>query len=208
MTTTLIIARHGNTFEAGQTPTRVGGRTDIPLTIEGRAQSQRLGAHLKSMNIVPDVLFTSRLQRTIETGYLAMQTIGRTVTMRPFTMFDEIDYGPDENKTEAEVIARIGQDAIADWDQNAIPPEGWIVDPEKIKQDWISFGEDMLREYPDETIFVVTSNGIARFAPHLAGNFDQFKTDNKLKLSTGAFSILTHDGNAWHITEWNTKPAK
>ena len=30
MTTRLIIARHGNTFEKGQTPTRVGGRTDLP----------------------------------------------------------------------------------------------------------------------------------------------------------------------------------
>ena len=31
MTTRIIIARHGNTFTKEQTPTRVGGRTDLPL---------------------------------------------------------------------------------------------------------------------------------------------------------------------------------
>jgi transcriptional regulator GlxA family with amidase domain len=30
--TTLIIARHGNTFEDGETPRRVGARTDLPLS--------------------------------------------------------------------------------------------------------------------------------------------------------------------------------
>ena len=29
-----MIVRHGNTFRAGETPTRVGARTDLPLVEE------------------------------------------------------------------------------------------------------------------------------------------------------------------------------
>ena len=41
--TRLYIARHGNTFEAGEAPRRVGRRTDLPLTAAGRAQAEALG---------------------------------------------------------------------------------------------------------------------------------------------------------------------
>jgi 2,3-bisphosphoglycerate-dependent phosphoglycerate mutase len=34
-----VIVRHGNTFRAGETPTRVGARTDLPLVEEERARS-------------------------------------------------------------------------------------------------------------------------------------------------------------------------
>lgn len=34
-----MIVRHGNTFRAGETPTRVGARTDLPLVEEERARS-------------------------------------------------------------------------------------------------------------------------------------------------------------------------
>ena len=30
--TTLVVIRHGNTFEADEEPRRVGARTDLPLT--------------------------------------------------------------------------------------------------------------------------------------------------------------------------------
>ena len=38
--TRLIIARHGNTFDAGDIPTRVGRRTDLPLVASGEAQAK------------------------------------------------------------------------------------------------------------------------------------------------------------------------
>ena len=45
--TTLIIARHGNTFNPGDTPTRVGKHTDMPLVEKGEAQGRALGRYLK-----------------------------------------------------------------------------------------------------------------------------------------------------------------
>ena len=42
----LIIARHGNTFNKGETPTRVGSRTDIPLVDSGKEQAKLIGEYL------------------------------------------------------------------------------------------------------------------------------------------------------------------
>ena len=51
MTTRLIIARHGNTFTKDQTPTRVGGRTDLPLGESERGTN--IGKYLKLKNMLP-----------------------------------------------------------------------------------------------------------------------------------------------------------
>ena len=107
MHTTLIIARHGNTFGPGDTPTRVGARTDLPLVASGEAQGKMLGLYFRHVDIRPDVVFASRLKRTYDTARIALQTLGHDVAIYVDGQFDEIDYGPDENKTDDEVIARI-----------------------------------------------------------------------------------------------------
>ncbi len=50
--TTLIIARHGNTFGPEDTPTRVGAHTDLPLVKSGQEQARKIGAWLKEQNIL------------------------------------------------------------------------------------------------------------------------------------------------------------
>ncbi|MFZ4686424.1 MAG: histidine phosphatase family protein [Hyphomonadaceae bacterium] len=39
MQTRIFIVRHGNTFDKGDVVTRVGGRTDLPLSTSGSAQA-------------------------------------------------------------------------------------------------------------------------------------------------------------------------
>jgi probable phosphoglycerate mutase len=204
--TTLIIARHGNTFESGETPRRVGVRTDLPLTEKGRAQGAALGKYLEDNNLVPDVTYSSTLRRTKETAEIALRKVGQSVVVNELGIFNEIDYGPDENKTEEEVVARIGKTAIKNWDEKAIVPWGWNVEPEQIIENWRSFAGQIatLDEY--KVFMVVTSNGIARFAPHLADNFESFADKNKIKISTGALCIFKHDGNVWKIDGWNIRP--
>jgi len=74
--TTLIIARHGNTFTAGQTPTRVGARTDLPLVDSGIEQAQRLGKWMKENGYIPEITYCSELKRTKQTAEIALQQIG------------------------------------------------------------------------------------------------------------------------------------
>ena len=61
-----MIVRHGNTFRAGETPTRVGARTDLPLVEEERARSA--GRYLREKGIVIDKVISAPLKRTLETA--------------------------------------------------------------------------------------------------------------------------------------------
>ena len=224
--TTLIIARHGNTFNAEDTPTRVGARTDLPLVESGRAQAQKLGAYLKANDLVPEITYSSQLKRTIETANIALKQTNFPQPVFPLEIFNEIDYGVDENQTEDKVIARIGEQAIKDWDDKAIVPEGWKFNPDECITNWKNFAKQILLDcHPeqgegsqlisgdssaslqnDNVVLVVTSNGIARFAPHLTDDFEGFADNHKIKLSTGALGILEHNDNQWIIKNWNIKP--
>lgn len=203
--TTLIIARHGNTFTSDQTPTRVGARTDLPLVESGRAQATKIGQYLKAQNLIPEITYSSQLKRTIETGEIALKEVGFPQPVYPLEIFNEIDYGVDENQTEDIVIARIGDQAIKDWDNKAIVPDGWQFDPEACIENWKNFTNHIVNDEQD-TIMVVTSNGIARFAPHITGNFEGFAAKHKIKLSTGALAILEFKDDNWIIKDWNIRP--
>jgi 2,3-bisphosphoglycerate-dependent phosphoglycerate mutase len=207
VSTTLLIARHGNTFGPNDVPTRVGARTDLPLVNGGLTQARLLGQYLREQALVPSVAYTSRLRRAIETADGALHDQAVMPQVRRDAFLDEIDYGPDENQTEESVVARIGQEAIEAWNLDAVVPPGWQVDPDRIVASWLTFGARCLAEHQDETILVVTSNGTARFAPHLTGDFASFSREHDIKLSTGALAILTHDDTAgWRVVDWNIKP--
>ena len=206
MSTTLIIARHGNTFGPDDTPTRVGLHTDLPLVESGIEQAKAMGRYLKENRLIPDVVYTSVLQRTVQTASVAIKESGVSNPFFKLEMFNEIDYGPDENKVEADVIARIGEQAIKDWDDHAKVPDGWKVDPDKMIQNWIDFAEQISAFDDDETALIVTSNGVARFAPHITGDFEGFRKEHKIKLSTGALGILRCENGVWRCDGWNIKP--
>ena len=204
--TTLIIARHGNTFGPEDTPTRVGARTDLPLVEKGHEQAKAIGQYIKENRLIPDVVYSSTLQRTIETAEIAVKESSVTNPVFQLDIFNEIDYGPDENKVEADVIARIGEDAIKAWESDAIVPDGWKIDPHEVIENWIGFADQISAHHDNETVLVVTSNGIARFAPHITGDFEGFRANHNIKLSTGALGILKHDGLQWSVEEWNIRP--
>ena len=204
--TILIIARHGNTFEAGETPRRVGAATDLPLTSIGLQQARNIGAYLKKINLLPNAIHTSRLLRTRQTADQIIAEIQLELQPQATVIFNELDYGPDENKTEDEVIARIGEQAITDWEEKGIVPRGWNPGAEIIIERWKTFADDITRTHPNGIVLVVTSNGIARFALGLTSDFETARIQYGLKLATGAFGILEHDGKTWSVQNWNVRP--
>ncbi len=207
MTTRLIIARHGNTFTKDQTPTRVGGRTDLPLVESERGTN--IGKYLKQESMLPDAVFAAPLKRTMETARLAVKEMGLPLAIQEEDSFREIDYGPDENKTEDEVIARVGEEAIKLWNEKAIAPEGWLVDVPGLIKTWESWAEKVAVDYKDKTVMIVSSNGIIRFAPHITGDFESFAKAHDIKVGTGCLCIFEkEDGKPWVCKEWNLKPAK
>lgn len=204
--TTLIIARHGNTFGPNDTPTRVGARTDLPLVEKGFAQGRAIGAYLKENGMIPDVVYASNLQRTQQTAEAAIKATGISNPIYTLDIFNEIDYGVDENQTEDTVIARIGEQAIKDWDEHAKVPDDWDVHPDQIIENWKNFAAQTLDTSEGETTLVVTSNGIARFAPHITDDFEGFATNHNIKMPTGALSVIIFEDGQWTIKEWGIKP--
>ena len=205
--TRLLIARHGNTFGAGDTVTRLG-TTDLPLVASGLEQGRALGRYLKKEGFIPNAIFTSRLQRTAQTAAQAQIEMGTALSPQSLSIFDEVDYGVDENKPEAAVIARLGEAVLQAWDKDTVVPPGWNIDPAAIIRNWEKFAASLLRDYAGQTALVVTSNGIARFSPYLTGDFAAFLADHKIKISTGAVCIFENRGAAeiWDCTGWNIKP--
>ncbi len=208
MTTRIIIARHGNTFTKDQTPTRVGGRTDLDLVESERGTN--LGLYLKKFDLVPDMVYAAPLKRTTKTAKLAIEAIGKDIPFELDDSFVEIDYGPDENKTEDEVIARIGQEAIDKWNESAIVPDGWKVSVEGIIDAWNNFAAKVEKKFKNKTVMVVSSNGIIRFAPYLTGDFEGFCLEHDIKVGTGNVCVFEKEegDKHWKCTAWNIKPKK
>lgn len=203
--TKLLIARHGNTFDKGDVLLRVGKKTDLPLSVSGKEQAEKLGGYLATKYPQIDKVFSSSLIRTKDTAKIALKTMGvNDVDVIASEVFDEIDYGLDEGQTEEAVILRLGTDALKKWDEQAIAPEGWLVDVEQIKANWRIFADSI--KASNEVILVVTSNGTARFVPYILDNPDEFIANNNIKLSTGSVSCFSFEGGEWVTEYWGYKP--
>lgn len=196
MPSRLIIVRHGNTFDKGDVVTRVGGRTDLPLSVSGRAQAEALARHFASSTFAS--ARSGPLKRTRETAAAILAAQANPPELTTDLFLREIDYGPDENRPEADVIARVGQPALDAWERECIPPPGWRVDPAAIVGNWQELFVE-LRDLSGEHL-VVTSNGIARFALVAAG---VARAD--AKLATGAWGVIALDPVS--VSDWNRKPA-
>lgn len=206
MTVTLIIARHGNTFQPGEPPRRVGLRTDLPLTASGIEQAHKLAGFLKAEKLTPEIFYSSQLKRTIETATIVRDTFNIKKPIHQSDLFNELDYGPDENLPEPAVITRIGAQTMTAWDMHGIMPQEWSPKPEVIERRWADFAAHCMTRYQDMVVFVATSNGIARFAPTIARNADDVAPIHARKMATGALSIFEGDGDLWFIQRWNIKP--
>ena len=203
MTTRIIICRHGNTFDKGDVVTRVGGRTDLALSTSGQAQAERLRGVFHPNNSPYNFTraFSSNLRRTRETGLKVLENAhpARLLT-RDF--LKEIDYGIDENRPETEVVERLGQDVLNDWDQKAIVPDGWDVNPKQIRADWRKFLIEMVQSPGD--VLVVTSNGIARFCLNAVDAITC--AEPPLKLATAAYGIIVCENEKIILQSWNLRP--
>lgn len=211
----IIIVRHGNTFRSGELPTRVGAKTDIPLVEKERGES--VGRYLKEKNLIPDIIYASPLLRTMQTAELIIQALGIETPIIQLHDFVEIDYGIDENKTEDEVMLRLGngdidkgKTIIDTWNKDATVPDGWNVNSQQIINTWKMFAEKVSSHEKNQTVLLVTSNGILRFAPYITGDFKQFSQEHDIKVATGGVCIFEKEkGNLfWSCTAWNQKPYK
>lgn len=192
------IVRHGNTFDSNDIITRVGGRTDIKLSKLGKSQAENLGRYFS--NIPFASAQSGPLKRTRQTAEIILSFNESKSSLEINEFLREIDYGPDENVPESEVVKRIGKKAIENWERNLVAPDGWKVNQNELASGW----KNLISELGSINghHLIVTSNGIARFAL-LASN----KSVKKSKLPTGGMGCIEiRDRKVESIPIWGERP--
>ncbi|MEM6654012.1 MAG: histidine phosphatase family protein [Pseudomonadota bacterium] len=203
--TDIYIVRHGNTFDKGDVVTRVGARTDLPLSESGKTQANALARHF--VELYPkgfDMAFCSALLRTRQTAATILAAYDTAPDLRTLEFLREIDYGPDENQPEEKVIARIGEAALEAWDRDAVPPPGWDVSPDHLIAEWASLLNTLSAPQSFPPVLIVTSNGIARFV--LEAVTKMACEPDSIKLKTGAYALIRTYSTGATLLEWNVQP--
>jgi len=209
----LLLARHGNTFETGQTPLMVGARSDLELVDRGYEQAENIGSALRCAKIPVAAIYSSPLKRTFESAKTIAKVLGlgpEIVRLEPG--LKEIDYGKWEGLSSSAIGEQFGPAELEAWDQHSIwPTTPQFSPPESEVRTMVKgFVESLKQQHSeDETILVVSSNGKLRyFLDLIPGEFARRKDAGTFKMSTGHLSLLSSTADTWGIDFWNIPPEK
>lgn len=199
--TLLILARHGNTFEPGETPVWVGAREDLPLAEKGLEQAEALGTALSDRDIQPARIMSGPLIRTRKAAEIVRDRLASALAIEIDDRLKEIDYGSWGGKSDDQIIAEFGEDALAAWrDRNERPANAdWSPDAATLRANAMA----VLQDSQSDTgpVLVITSNGILRYF-HAALGFD-----GDAKVRTGHAGAARLEARAARPLFWNCNPA-
>lgn len=198
----LILARHGNTFEAGETPVWVGAREDLPLTQAGEEQSRAIGAALKAAGIRPARIIAGPLKRTRDGAVLAARACGFGGALEMDERLKEIDYGAWGGRSDADIAAEWGAGAIEAWRERSVVPDGagWSPDPAVIEANARAV-LDAIAQDPGGDVLLISSNGILRYYHRLIAGAGAPPEGAKVK--TGHMGAAQLTGGIWRLEFWN-----
>ena len=118
----LILLRHGES--QWNLENRFTGWVDVPLTPKGEEEARFAGEHMKDLPI--DVLYTSVLQRAINTARIALEAADKAdlPTQRDEAL-NERHYGDLQGLNKAETAAQYGDEQVKIWRRSFdVPPPG------------------------------------------------------------------------------------
>ena len=119
---TLILLRHGTSVWNKENI--FTGWTDVPLAPEGEEESKRAGEMLKNAEILPDIWFTSYLERAIMTGVLTLKEMKRLwIPCEKHWRLNERHYGALQGKNKEETRKEVGEELFWAWRRSYdVPP--------------------------------------------------------------------------------------
>ncbi len=209
----LLLVRHGNTFETGETPVRVGANEDLPLTAAGEDQARALATELKGAAIRPTLFVCGPLKRTRRHVEIVMADIAASGAAETDRRLTEIDYGAWGGLSDQDIVARFGPAAARElnaWEKESRWPTEtarWMPGAETVTRNLRNLTAELAdRLGADETVLICSSNGILRYflalTPEgLAGH----QAAGKAKMATGAASLLDVTDNDVRVLFWNIK---
>ena len=119
---TLILLRHGNSVWNQQN--LFTGWVDVDLSDLGRQEAQRAGELLAQSGLKPDLLYTSRLKRAINTANIALAASDRGwIDVKRDWRLNERHYGALQGKDKAQTLAEYGPEQFQIWRRSFdVPP--------------------------------------------------------------------------------------
>lgn len=156
--TTVLLLRHGAT--ASNTEGRYMGRSQEPISAEGRYQARLLSRRLEAVGLT--AVYCSPLPRTLQTADIVASLQG--LEPRPLDALMELGL----ERWAGMMPAEIAESEPEAW-------EVWCTDPARLRLDGIEpFAEaadrvgegldEIRRRHPGETVAAVTHDGIVRIA--------------------------------------------
>ena len=133
---TLILLRHGNS-EWNQ-KNLFTGWVDVRLSEQGVGEAKRAGQLLAESGLLPDVLYTSRLTRAIQTADLALEEADRLwIDVKRSWRLNERHYGALQGKDKAQTLEEYGPEQFKVWRRSFDVPPPPIADDDR----WSQFGD-------------------------------------------------------------------
>ncbi len=206
----LILARHGNTFAAGDKVFWVGGNNDLPLVQGGIAQAERFGQALKGIPLT--AVYCAPLLRTKQFAAIALKTAGIDMVATDDLRLKELDYGQWCGRTDGEITEQFGEGALKGWVESSVWPHdgGWSSDESTVQKEVESFVQELSEKFADDdnaNILLVSSNGRLRYFLHLvAGEFNRRVIEHSFKVATGGVCLLEGQGQDFKLRLWNAEP--
>lgn len=122
MTYTLVLLRHGQS--AWNKSNQFTGWVDVPLTDQGVEEAINGGRLLREHNILPDIVFTSLLRRSISTAYYALNEANRLwIPVQRSWRLNERHYGALQGKNKSAIRQEYGDQQFMVWRRSyATPP--------------------------------------------------------------------------------------
>jgi probable phosphoglycerate mutase len=182
--TRVFMVRHGATVLSAED--RFAGATDVALSDEGRAQTQRLSERLSREKIC--AIFASPLGRTVETAGILAAPHQLEVNTRDGLR--EINHGRWEQLTRKEVEQRFPEEA-ADWEKDPytfapLGGESGLAVTARALPVLIQ----LVREHAGETILVVSHKATIRLLLSSLLGFDPRRYRDNLDQKPAALNIV------------------
>jgi 2,3-bisphosphoglycerate-dependent phosphoglycerate mutase len=130
---TVILLRHGNSVWNQEN--LFTGWVDVELSDQGRAEAHRAGELLAESGLKPDLLYTSRLKRAINTAHIALNSADRSwIDVKRDWRLNERHYGALQGKDKAQTLAEYGAEQFQIWRRSFDVPPPPIDDNDKYSQ--------------------------------------------------------------------------
>ena len=130
---TLILLRHGNSVWNQEN--LFTGWVDVDLSDLGRKEANRAGELLLASGLKPDLLYTSRLKRAINTAHIALNAADRSwIDVKRDWRLNERHYGALQGKDKAQTLAEYGPEQFQIWRRSFDVPPPPIDDNDQYSQ--------------------------------------------------------------------------